>query len=300
MADLRVRSEIAGSVWKIEVAVGDSVAEDDPLVILELMKMEIPLLAPRSGIVKEILVAEGEPIAEGDIAVILGDPRQDRGPARDVSGLTRQWRVRCGSARKSRGKTRRSPWRRRSTSWPARSARSRLREPASADQPALWRVEAYPAAPVLDAGLEIRLALLAAGAGGRLIRVAEERLASAIGWPRTAGRFRRCASGGFSCMARTGPERGAARRDRARNRRGDRVRHRRASLDARRSAGARRLARRRRFRRPLDIGTGTGVLAIAAAKRAAPHPCWRATSIAPPRGSPRTMSGATVCAAGCA
>ncbi len=49
MADLRVRSEIAGSVWKIEVAVGDTVAEDDPLVILESMKMEIPLLAPRSG-----------------------------------------------------------------------------------------------------------------------------------------------------------------------------------------------------------------------------------------------------------
>ena len=40
-------------------------------MILELMKMEIPLLAPRSGIVKEILVAEGEPIAEGDVAVIL-------------------------------------------------------------------------------------------------------------------------------------------------------------------------------------------------------------------------------------
>jgi biotin carboxyl carrier protein len=71
MADLRVRSEIAGSVWKVEVAVGDSVAEDDPLVILESMKMEIPLLAPRSGVVKEILVAEGEPIAEGDVAVIL-------------------------------------------------------------------------------------------------------------------------------------------------------------------------------------------------------------------------------------
>jgi biotin carboxyl carrier protein len=72
MADTRVRSEIAGSVWKIEVAVGDSVAEDDPLLILESMKMEIPLVAPRAGIVREILVVEGEPIAEGDIAVILG------------------------------------------------------------------------------------------------------------------------------------------------------------------------------------------------------------------------------------
>ncbi|HKH35368.1 MAG TPA: biotin/lipoyl-binding carrier protein [Beijerinckiaceae bacterium] len=72
MADTRVRSEIAGSVWKIEVAVGDAVAEDDPLIILESMKMEIPLLAPRSGVVREILVAEGQPIAEGDTAIILG------------------------------------------------------------------------------------------------------------------------------------------------------------------------------------------------------------------------------------
>ena len=71
MADTRVRSEIAGSVWKIEVAVGDTVAEDDPLLILESMKMEIPLLSPRAGVVKEILVAEGEPIAEGVVTVIL-------------------------------------------------------------------------------------------------------------------------------------------------------------------------------------------------------------------------------------
>jgi acetyl-CoA carboxylase biotin carboxyl carrier protein len=71
MAELRVRSEIAGSVWKIEVAVGDSVAEDDPLIVLESMKMEIPLLSPRAGVVRQILVAEGEPIGEGDIAVIL-------------------------------------------------------------------------------------------------------------------------------------------------------------------------------------------------------------------------------------
>ena len=72
MADLRVKSEIAGSVWKIEVAVGNSVGAEDALIILESMKMEIPLLAPRAGIVKEILVAEGEPIAEGDVAVVLG------------------------------------------------------------------------------------------------------------------------------------------------------------------------------------------------------------------------------------
>ena len=72
MADIKVRSEIAGSVWKIEVAVGDNVAEEDTLIILESMKMEIPILAPRGGTVREILVAEGEAIAEGDIALILG------------------------------------------------------------------------------------------------------------------------------------------------------------------------------------------------------------------------------------
>lgn len=71
MAETRVRSEIAGSVWKIEVSVGDSVGPDDPLIILEAMKMEIPLLAPRAGVVKEILVAEGDTLGEGDVAVIL-------------------------------------------------------------------------------------------------------------------------------------------------------------------------------------------------------------------------------------
>jgi biotin carboxyl carrier protein len=72
MAELRVKSEIAGSVWKIEVAIGDKVDMDDPLIVLESMKMEIPLLAPRAGTVTEILVAEGEAIAEGDVAVVLG------------------------------------------------------------------------------------------------------------------------------------------------------------------------------------------------------------------------------------
>jgi biotin carboxyl carrier protein len=72
MAELRVKSEIAGSVWKIEVAVGDRVEMDDSLIVLESMKMEIPLLAPRAGTVTEILVAEGEAIAEGDVAVVLG------------------------------------------------------------------------------------------------------------------------------------------------------------------------------------------------------------------------------------
>jgi acetyl-CoA carboxylase biotin carboxyl carrier protein len=72
MAEIRVKSEISGSVWKIEVKVGDRVDEDTPLVILESMKMEIPLLAPQSGTVTAILVKEGEAVSEGDVAVILG------------------------------------------------------------------------------------------------------------------------------------------------------------------------------------------------------------------------------------
>ena len=56
MAELRVRSEIAGSVWKIEVAVGDRVDEGDTVVILESMKMEMPVEAEDSGVVKAIAV----------------------------------------------------------------------------------------------------------------------------------------------------------------------------------------------------------------------------------------------------
>ena len=71
MAELKVRSEIAGSVWKIEVAVGDAVGEEDPLIILESMKMEIPVTAPHAGIVSRILVAEQQEVAEGDALVVV-------------------------------------------------------------------------------------------------------------------------------------------------------------------------------------------------------------------------------------
>jgi biotin carboxyl carrier protein len=71
MAEVKVASEITGSVWKIVTKVGDKVAEEDTLVILESMKMEIPILAPEAGTVKEIQIKEGDPISEGDVAVIL-------------------------------------------------------------------------------------------------------------------------------------------------------------------------------------------------------------------------------------
>ena len=67
----KVRSEITGSVWKVEVAVGQSVSEGDTLVIVESMKMEIPIIAPASGVVTEILIAEGEPVADDQVVVHL-------------------------------------------------------------------------------------------------------------------------------------------------------------------------------------------------------------------------------------
>ena len=71
MVAVPVLSEIPGTVFKIEAGVGDEVAEDDPVIILESMKMEIPVGAPSAGRVAEILVEEGEAVEEGqEVAVI--------------------------------------------------------------------------------------------------------------------------------------------------------------------------------------------------------------------------------------
>jgi biotin carboxyl carrier protein len=66
-----VRSEIAGSVWKIEVKPGQAVAEGDVLIILESMKMEIPVEAPSAGVVQAVHVTEGEPVKEDQVLVTL-------------------------------------------------------------------------------------------------------------------------------------------------------------------------------------------------------------------------------------
>jgi biotin carboxyl carrier protein len=68
---MKVLSEVAGSVWKIEVAVDQAVAVGDTLLIVESMKMEIPVSAPKAGTVAEIRTAEGEPVADGQLLVIL-------------------------------------------------------------------------------------------------------------------------------------------------------------------------------------------------------------------------------------
>ena len=66
-----VEAHITGTVWKVECKVGDSVEEGDTLVILESMKMEMPVEAEDPGVVKEILCEEGQPVDEGDTLVIL-------------------------------------------------------------------------------------------------------------------------------------------------------------------------------------------------------------------------------------
>jgi acetyl-CoA carboxylase biotin carboxyl carrier protein len=62
-----VKAELVGNVWKIEAKPGDHVEEDDILLILESMKMEIPVVAPVAGTVKEILVEETQVVKEGQV-----------------------------------------------------------------------------------------------------------------------------------------------------------------------------------------------------------------------------------------
>lgn len=66
-----VEAHITGTVWKIEVSVGDVVEEGDTVAILESMKMEMPVEAEDEGTVREILVAEGQAVAEGDVLMVL-------------------------------------------------------------------------------------------------------------------------------------------------------------------------------------------------------------------------------------
>jgi len=68
---VEVEAQIAGSVFRIETAVGDAVAAEDVLLILESMKMEIPVESPCAGRVAEIRVAEGDSIEEGHVLVVL-------------------------------------------------------------------------------------------------------------------------------------------------------------------------------------------------------------------------------------
>ena len=66
-----VEAHITGTVWKVEVSVGDQVDEGDTVVILESMKMEMPVEAEDPGKVAEIRCEEGQSVSEGDVLVVL-------------------------------------------------------------------------------------------------------------------------------------------------------------------------------------------------------------------------------------
>ena len=71
MAKIEVQSEITGTVWQIKVSPGDRVEAGDTLIVIESMKMEIPVIVEDGGVVKEILVKPSDPVAENQVVVIL-------------------------------------------------------------------------------------------------------------------------------------------------------------------------------------------------------------------------------------
>ena len=71
MARSEVKSEISGRVWKLEASVGDRLAADDAILIVESMKMEIPVSSPVAGRVIEIRVAEADLVEEGQVVAVL-------------------------------------------------------------------------------------------------------------------------------------------------------------------------------------------------------------------------------------
>jgi len=66
-----IEAHITGTVWKIEVAVGDTVSDGDTVAILESMKMEMPVESEDDGTVSEIKCEEGQSVQEGDVLVVL-------------------------------------------------------------------------------------------------------------------------------------------------------------------------------------------------------------------------------------
>jgi len=71
MARIEVKSEITGTVWKVHSKPGDKVESGDTLLVIESMKMEIPVITEDGGTVQEILVKPKDPVAEGQVVAIL-------------------------------------------------------------------------------------------------------------------------------------------------------------------------------------------------------------------------------------
>ena len=68
---MKVVPEVAGKVWKIEAQPGAQLAVDDTILIMESMKMEIPVVAPRAGRLAELRVREGDALNEGDVVAVM-------------------------------------------------------------------------------------------------------------------------------------------------------------------------------------------------------------------------------------
>lgn len=66
-----IRAHITGVVFQVTAKAGDRVAAGDPVIVLESMKMEIPVEAPREGTVKEVRVGEGQTVQEGETVAVL-------------------------------------------------------------------------------------------------------------------------------------------------------------------------------------------------------------------------------------
>jgi biotin carboxyl carrier protein len=73
MARIEVKSEITGTVWKLMAKPGDKLESGDTLILIESMKMEIPVITEDGGTVTEILVKENDPVAEGQVVAVLED-----------------------------------------------------------------------------------------------------------------------------------------------------------------------------------------------------------------------------------
>jgi acetyl-CoA carboxylase biotin carboxyl carrier protein len=71
MARIEIKSEITGTVWQVRTQPGDQVESGDTLIVIESMKMEIPVITEDGGTVKEIRVKEKDPVAEGQVVVVL-------------------------------------------------------------------------------------------------------------------------------------------------------------------------------------------------------------------------------------
>lgn len=71
MSTVKICTEVAGTVWKIVAARGAMLAAEDVILIMESMKMEIPVEAPRAGVLAELRVAEGDVLKEGDVVAIM-------------------------------------------------------------------------------------------------------------------------------------------------------------------------------------------------------------------------------------